>query len=76
MSISWLPKHGLLTTLISLTIGQAMAAAPNLSLTPWAPNLAVDAVAFCPPTSAPNAWPPASVTACCCSTRKAKSWHA
>ncbi|WP_454876178.1 phytase [Pseudomonas farris] len=48
MSISWLPKHGLLTTLISLTIGQAMAAAPNLSLTPWAPNLAVDAVAFLP----------------------------
>ncbi|MBV4462385.1 phytase [Pseudomonas sp. SWRI79] len=48
MSISWLPKHGLLTTLISLTIGQAMAAAPNLSLSPWAPNLAVDAVAFLP----------------------------
>ncbi|MDR8363282.1 phytase [Pseudomonas sp. JL3] len=48
MSISWLPKHGLLTTLISLTIGQAMAAAPNLSLTPWAPNLVVDAVAFLP----------------------------
>ncbi|EJM63721.1 3-phytase (myo-inositol-hexaphosphate 3-phosphohydrolase) [Pseudomonas sp. GM50] len=48
MSISWLPKHGLLATLISLTIGQALAAAPNLSLTPWAPNLAVDAVAFLP----------------------------
>lgn len=54
MSISWLPKHGLLTTLISLTIGQAMAAAPNLSLTPWAPNLAVDAVAFLPAGTGPE----------------------
>lgn len=54
MSISWLPKHGLLTTLISLTIGQAMAAAPNLSLSPWAPNLAVDAVAFLPADLGPE----------------------
>ncbi|MET0848031.1 MAG: phytase [Pseudomonas sp.] len=54
MSISWLPKHGLLTTLISLTIGQAMAAAPNLSLTSWAPNLAVDAVAFLPAGTGPE----------------------
>ncbi|MEK1842453.1 MAG: phytase [Pseudomonas sp.] len=54
MSISWLPKHGLLATLISLTIGQAMAAAPNLNLTPWAPNLAVDAVAFLPADLGPE----------------------
>ena len=54
MSISWLPKSGLLATLISLTIGQALAAAPNLSLTPWAPNLAVDAVAFLPAGTGPE----------------------
>ena len=54
MSISWLPKHGLLTTLISLTIGQTLAAAPNLSLSPWAPNLAVDAVAFLPSDLGPE----------------------
>ncbi len=54
MSILWLPKHGLLAALISLTIGQAMAAAPSLSLTPWASNLMVDAVAFLPADIGPE----------------------
>ncbi|APV41916.1 3-phytase [Pseudomonas frederiksbergensis] len=48
MSISFLPKRHVLAALICLTTGQVLAAAPTLSLKPWAPNLSVDAVAFLP----------------------------
>ncbi|MCU1760982.1 phytase [Pseudomonas sp. 14P_8.1_Bac3] len=48
MSISLLPKRHWLAVLISLAAGQVLASAPSLSLTPWAPNLTVDAVTFVP----------------------------
>ncbi|SEE44393.1 phytase [Pseudomonas migulae] len=43
MSISL--KHWL-AVLISLTTSPLMAATPSLTLTPWAPNLSIDAMAF------------------------------
>ena len=48
MSILFSPTRCLLAALISLSASQAMAAAVNLTLTPWAPNLKVDAVAYLP----------------------------
>lgn len=48
MSIFLSPSRCLLAALISLSVTQAMAGPANLTLTPWAPNLKVDAVAFLP----------------------------
>lgn len=48
MSISFLPTRHMLAALICLAAGQVLAAAPALTLKPWAPNLSVDAVAFLP----------------------------
>ncbi|MFJ3370177.1 phytase [Pseudomonas sp. NPDC086251] len=48
MSISFLPTRHVLAALICLTAGQVLAAAPTLTLKPWAANLSVDAVAFLP----------------------------
>lgn len=48
MSISFPSKHHWLAALISLTATHLMAATPSLTLTPWAPNLSVEAVAFLP----------------------------
>ena len=50
MSISFPSKHHWLAVLISLAAGPVLAAAPSLTLTPWAANLSVDAVAFLPGT--------------------------
>ena len=50
MSISFPSKHHWLAVLISLAAGPVLAAAPRLTLTPWAANLSVDAVAFLPGT--------------------------
>jgi 3-phytase len=41
-------KHHWLAVLVSLTSSPLMAATPSLTLTPWAANLSVDAVAFLP----------------------------
>jgi 3-phytase len=48
MSLFLSPSRCLLAALISLSVTQAMAGPANLTLTPWAPNLKVDAVAFLP----------------------------
>lgn len=50
MSISFPSSQHWLAVLISLAAGQVLAAAPSLTLTPWAPDLSVDAVAFLPGT--------------------------
>lgn len=47
-TLSLISKRGLLAALIGLTVGQALAAAPSLSLKPWAPNLKLEAASFVP----------------------------
>ncbi|MGF0238818.1 phytase [Rhodococcus sp. IEGM1300] len=54
MSLSLLPKRSILAALITLAAGQVLAAAPSLALKPWAPSLAVDAVAFMPANLGPE----------------------
>jgi 3-phytase len=46
MTISLRHTHWLLAAMISLAADQALAATPGLTLTPWAPNLKVEELAF------------------------------
>ena len=46
MTISLRHTHWLLAAMISLAAEQALAATPGLTLTPWAPNLKVEELAF------------------------------
>ncbi|MHC8407877.1 phytase [Pseudomonas sp. TMB3-21] len=52
MSTSFLPARHWFGAVICLVAGQTLAAAPSLTLTPWAANLTVNAVAFLPAESA------------------------
>ncbi|UZM15812.1 phytase [Pseudomonas kielensis] len=54
MTISFSPTRCLLAALICLGTGQALAAGPKLTLSPWAPGLTVEALAFLPADLGPQ----------------------